>query len=58
MMKLASYMYNSLQYGMTQLILATKAKNEEAIKLLLKAGADLNLQTKDVSILRVRPCKC
>ena len=34
---------------MTPLILATKDKNEEIIHILLNAGADLDLQTDDVS---------
>ena len=41
--------YYPPQYGMTPLILATKAKNEEMISILLHAGADLDLQTEDVS---------
>jgi ankyrin repeat protein len=36
---------------MTPLILATKAKNEEIISILLNAGADLDLQTEDVSAI-------
>ena len=43
----------SPQYGMTPLILATKAKNEEIISILLNAGADLDLQTEDVSDMLV-----
>ena len=42
-------LHTSPQYGMTPLILATKAKNEEIISILLNAGADLDLQTEDVS---------
>ena len=45
--------YISPQYGMTPLILATKAKNEEIISILLNAGADLDLQTEDVSDMLV-----
>ena len=41
---------SSIQYGLTPLILATKDKNEEVIGILLHAGADLDLQTNDVSI--------
>lgn len=38
-----------LQYGYTPLILAVKANNYEAVKVLLQSKADLNLPTKDVS---------
>ena len=40
-----------MQYGNTPLILATKAKNEEIIGILLDAKVDVNLATKDVSII-------
>ena len=46
-----------IQYGMTPLILATKDKNEEIIYILLHAGADLNLQTDDVSVLNFMTCE-
>ena len=39
----------NLQYGMTPLILATKRKSEQLMNVLLHAGADVDVQSTDVS---------
>ena len=49
-------MYHSpynLQYGMTPLMMATMNGKIEAANALLEAGADVNLQSNDVSSVTV-----
>ena len=39
----------SLQYGLTPLMMATIQNHTETANVLLEAGADVNLQSNDVS---------
>ena len=43
-----------LQYGMTPLILATKKKSEQLMNVLIHAGADVDAQSKDVTLKKTR----
>ena len=45
-----SYIAMFLQYGLTPLMMATSNGKVEAANVLLEAGADVNLQSNDVSI--------
>ena len=45
------YRLHTVQYGLTPLMMATMNGKVEAANILLEAGADVNLQSNDVSIL-------
>ena len=45
-----------LQYGLTPLMMATLSEHTEVSKILLEAGADVNLQCNNVRFLFVQQC--